>query len=403
MGKFINVDRKMTIDNLVEGTKDKLQNPYYKFNNTSSTIVTYYNIDPKASTVDEGTRNVYSNTGENGSLRFNKINNMFIFGVDIIKLNLSDTDYGIETDGAEGNAIILPNTITPYPGDYFKVNHTDKPYLFKVTAVDIDTLYHGANAYQIKYTFNRFNESDIESQINNEFTMIIDNVGTQMNPIIRSNDYNLIEDLEVVTTSLKKYYEELFWDNRVQTFIYPYQNKKNYDPYLIEFLIRNKLLTGSDKYIYVTHQTHLQRTFSIDYDRTVFRSIELGEKNNISNNVALSVLECDPNSILTARFDNYYTITYTKRITREIPIEIIPAGVVRKIRENNNDKYTISDPLAIYNILIEYMNNEEISIHTTLDIMNRLQYCENKELFYGIPIVLFILEDYIRGLLQTTI
>ena len=288
MGKFINTDRKMTIDALVDGTKERLNNPYYKFNNKPATIVTYYNMDVKQATVDEGLGVTYSNTGENSSLRFNKIDNMFLFGIEPMKLNLSESDFGIETEGAEGEAYILPNTIIPYPGDYFKINHTNHPYLFRVSGVDIDTLDDGANAYSIKYELNRYNESDIESQIVDDYSFIIDNVGTEMNPVLRNNDYKLIEELDNILVSLKKYYEDLFFDSKVQTFIYFYQNRRVYDPYLIEFLIRNKLLRGNERYIYVTHQTHLPKTFSMDYDRTVFRSIELKETDNLNNNNAIS-------------------------------------------------------------------------------------------------------------------
>lgn len=400
MGKFINTDRKMTIDALVDGTKDRLNNPYYKFNNKPATIVTYYNVDIKESTVDEALGTVYSNTGDDGSLKFNKIDNMFLFGIEPMKLNLSESDFGIEAEGAQGEAYILPNTIIPYPGDYFKINHTNHPYLFKVTGVDIDTLDDGANAYSIKYELNRFNESDIESQIADDYSFIIDNVGTEMNPVLRNNDYKLVEELDTILISLKKYYEELFFDSKVQTFIYFYQNRRVYDPYLIEFLIRNKLLRGSDKYIYISHQTHLPKTFSMDYDRTVFRSIELKEPDNINNNTAISTLECDPNSLLTQRFEEYYSITYNKGFFGGIPIEILPSAVVRQIREGNKEYFTISDPLAIYNILIQYLLDDEIQIKMIVDIVQRIHYCENKELYYGIPITIYIIEYYIKNLLR---
>ena len=400
MGKFINTDRKMTIDALVDGTKERLNNPYYKFNNKPATIVTYYNMDVKQATVDEGLGVTYSNTGENSSLRFNKIDNMFLFGIEPMKLNLSESDFGIETEGAEGEAYILPNTIIPYPGDYFKINHTNHPYLFRVTGVDIDTLDDGANAYSIKYELNRYNESDIESQIVDDYSFIIDNVGTEMNPVLRNNDYKLIEELDNILVSLKKYYEDLFFDSKVQTFIYFYQNRRVYDPYLIEFLIRNKLLRGNERYIYVTHQTHLPKTFSMDYDRTVFRSIELKETDNLNNNNAISTLECDPNSLLTQRFEEYYSITYNKGFFGGIPIEILPSAVVRKIREGSKEYFTISDPFAIYNILIQYLLDDEIQIKTVIDIVQRIHYCENKELYYGIPITIYIIEYYIKNLLK---
>jgi hypothetical protein len=394
MGKFINTERKMTIDSLVESTKDKLKNPYYKYNNKNATVVTYYSIDTKSTSVDEGLGTTYSNIGADSSIKFNKIENMFLYGIESVKLNLDDTDFGIEASGASGEAVVLPNTITPNPGDYFKINHTNYPYLFRVDGVDIDTLDDGANSYVVKYSLNRYSETEIE--------MIIDNTGTEMNPIIRSTDYDLIESLDNILVSLKKYYEELFFDSKVQSFIYFYQNKKVYDPYLIEFLIRNKLLSGGNKYIYVCHQTNIPKTFSMDYDRSVFRSIELQETDNLANYTVNIVPECDPNSILTARFDTYYTTTFTKGFTFGAPIEVIPADVVKRIKTESSSLYNISDPYAIYNIMIEYILKQEINITSIIDIIDKLHYCENKELFYGIPITIYIIEYYIKNLLKAT-
>jgi hypothetical protein len=403
MGKFINTDRKMTIDTLVDSTKDKLKNPYYKYNNTTATVVTYYNIDTKSTSVDEGLGVTYSNVGSDSSLRFNKINDMFLFGIDIVKLNLDDSEFGIEASGAQGDAVILPNTIVPNPGDYFKINHTNQPYLFRVDGVDIDTLEDGANAYAIKYSLNRYSEDEISTQILDTYTMVIDNVGTEMNPIIRSSDYELIGNLDDILILLKKYYEELFFDTKVQSFIYFYQNKRIYDSYLTEFLIRNKLLSGGQKYIYICHQTNIQKTFSMDYDRTIFRSIELQETDNVSNTIANVVPECDPNSILNSRFDDYYSITYhTGGLVHSIPIEIIPSDVAKRINTDNYSLYKIDDPYAIYNIMMEYLMKKDITISTVIDIINKLHYCDNKELFYGIPIVIYIVEYYIKNLLKAT-
>ena len=45
-------------------------------------------------------------------------------------------DFGLESSEVTGEAVILPNTIIPYVGDYFRLYQIDKPYLFSVTKVD---------------------------------------------------------------------------------------------------------------------------------------------------------------------------------------------------------------------------------------------------------------------------
>ena len=57
MSKFINTDQKITIDSLVDGLKEKFNNPYYLFTDKKATTVEYYNQSTTKSTVDEATGN----------------------------------------------------------------------------------------------------------------------------------------------------------------------------------------------------------------------------------------------------------------------------------------------------------------------------------------------------------
>ena len=53
MGKFTDTKYTNTIDSLVNATKSKLNNPYYKFNDRKPTKVTYYAQNKEMSTLDE--------------------------------------------------------------------------------------------------------------------------------------------------------------------------------------------------------------------------------------------------------------------------------------------------------------------------------------------------------------
>ena len=50
MGKFTSVKYTNTVDNLVNATKSKIDNPYYIFSNQSPTKVTYYAQNVEQST-----------------------------------------------------------------------------------------------------------------------------------------------------------------------------------------------------------------------------------------------------------------------------------------------------------------------------------------------------------------
>ena len=136
---------------------------------------------------------------------------MFLYGGERLIAELENGDYGLETNTIEGELVVLPNTIIPYANDYFSINHTNKDYLFKVLSVTTDTLESGANFWKIQYKLDRHTSADINKQIAEEYTMILNNIGTNFNAIIRSNDYDFIEQLDSIILDLKKYYKALFY------------------------------------------------------------------------------------------------------------------------------------------------------------------------------------------------
>ena len=50
MGSFINTNYSKTVDNLVKGSQERLNNPYYLFSSKKPTNVTYWNINIKKTT-----------------------------------------------------------------------------------------------------------------------------------------------------------------------------------------------------------------------------------------------------------------------------------------------------------------------------------------------------------------
>ena len=93
--------------------------------------------------------------------------------------------------------------------------------------------------------------------------------------IIKTSDYKLIESLEVFVDRLKEYYIDLFYEDRVQTFIFYLAESRMYDPCMIEFLIRNNILKRKRNFLHVTHQLEMNKTFSLEYDCSLFRSLEV--------------------------------------------------------------------------------------------------------------------------------
>ena len=119
---LVNVSHKEVVQSVANFQNDLLKNPYYLFNDQKAHIVDYFNLNTKKSTLDQALKIPYSNLGINSPLRFNYIHKMYLYGLSRIATNLEMGDFGLESSEVTGEAIVLPNTITPYPGDYFIVS-----------------------------------------------------------------------------------------------------------------------------------------------------------------------------------------------------------------------------------------------------------------------------------------
>ena len=129
-GKFINTTHNDNLNKMVFGLQNIIQNPYYKWLNSTPTLTDYYNRNVEASTLDEGAKIEYSDGGDDSPIKYNLIKNFYIYGIERIQVQLENDEYGASGTPIEGECIVLPNTITPYPGDYFKIPYIKEDRLF---------------------------------------------------------------------------------------------------------------------------------------------------------------------------------------------------------------------------------------------------------------------------------
>ena len=407
MGNFVNTTYKDTVNSITNITKDILKNPYYIYNNLKAFEVEYYHINKEKSTMDESARIPYAYSGEDCPFRFNLIHGMYLYGDNKIQLSLENGEQGLESGDITGEAIILPNTITPYVGDYFEIVHTGDTWLFRVNDVQKDTLDDGANIWKIGYKLEHTDNSSLMQLVDDgdEYTMIVQNVGTNYNPIIKSDKYRLLEVVDTVCVELKRYYRELFYSQKVQTFIFVgVYGDYFYDPYMVEFLIRNKILanSGQKDYVYIDHKLPIPATFSLDYNKTFFRSFEQYDKEHLmrSNRESTAEYINNPVSIFNSRPEEYFEMNYkVYRRVENTPnpvahniIECFPTRVVDAIMENSLLE-DIND--SVYNIFVKYFNDIDYCEHD-FDIIENVDYNDSKSMFYLIPLLIFCLESYIK-------
>lgn len=398
-GKFINTEHRDSIDSLVYGLKDLMKNPYYKWNDKSGTAVVYFNQNKEASTLDESTHLYYADIGLDSPIKYNMIEDFILYGIDQISISMDNGDYGPEANEISGEAIVLPNTIIPYVGDYFNIIYTDEKLLFRIIDVTPDTLENGANIYKIQYKLESTQlENVLESDnIEDKYNMVVNNLGTGLNPIIRHESYKLIEHLDQVLFNLRTYYKNIFYKDRVQTFVFLHNGQRFYDPYMIEFLKENNILGGDEGYIYLCQQVKLSNLFPIKYNRSFFRCLETKDLKRLHyyEHRGTANYISDRLSIFQTRLENYYEITHE---VQDVNHGILPCFKDELINSIEDNKLLYNQD-SIYNIIIKYFHNQKIT-QEDIDHLDFIDYSDNIFIFYAIPCIIYCIERFIKSLMK---
>ena len=413
---LLNVTHTDMTQSMINLQSDLLKNPFYLFNDKKATPVDYYNVNTSRSTLDESLKISYDVIGKDCSLRFNRIHNFYLYGLDRITMSLENGEYGISAGDISGEAIILPDTITPYVGDRFVINMTNQNYQFYVSSVSSDTFENGGNYWRIEYNIFTNKADCIEELVVNEFNFVSGNVGTNFSPIIQKSKWDVCKILDEASIMMKDLFKGLFFNNKVQTytFVYLYQvcqtNMNSdffYDPYMIEFCIRNNLLENSnDDYDFIDHKTALSSDFRIKYSKSIWRVLETKRKEELSScrHTSNAVYINDPGTIFSTRYENYFELNYSKPDpTLEIfapSIDIIDSRIIGFILEDQT--FPTDNPYSKYNIIVKYFNNEDIGPEDIIPLERIMETDNNKDNYFLIPMFIFIIEYYLKDLMKKT-
>ena len=395
MATFLNTSKVKKINSLVESYKSRLDNPYNIYLNRSPSMVDWYNQCKETTSMDETTKEVWDYVGKDSPVGYNLIEDAVVYGIERMNINWNATDFGIASDDINGELVILPNTWVPYPNDYFRIKHIDNDLLFKVTDVTIDTFPNGANFYKVEFMYEKMTTEDINKQVSQKFKMILDNVGTEFNVIVKEDVYVTADTLDTIIINLQNYYTSIFFRDSLQTFVYLHDDTYFYDPYMVEFLRRNEILANYGGFVYINHELPLGVTFLLDYDKTFFRSIELKDKTREVYNRAVGRLIEDPNSIFYYRTTPYYEIRFSNAQFAK-SIDIIDGVLLNAIRNNSCE---FSGTERYKNILVKYFNDEEYT-EDEIKSLESMDVIDNKDCFYYIPIVIYALTNRLQTLIK---
>ena len=85
----------------------------------------------------------------NQDIKYNEIKNFPVYDFQAVQLAIEEQEEGLDTE-FESELTILPNTIKPYPHDFFVLEHKGREFLFEVNEVNYDTI-KSHNYYKVTY------------------------------------------------------------------------------------------------------------------------------------------------------------------------------------------------------------------------------------------------------------
>lgn len=381
-----------TIESLLNGYKKRVDNNFFTFQE-NYVIGTYYNISDKYSVVSE-IEQVHGYHGDSSPIKYDKILNMPLCGLSDVDINIERGDFGMESNSIEGDLFLFPNTITPTADDRFTINHLPN-MLFKVTSSTTLKLDNGMNMWRISYKIDNssIDNTNIESLVVGTYHAILDNIGTDNRVVIKDEVFNNIKRLEEIISKIKLEYLSTFYESIVDTIILKDNGKNIYDPYLLEFIIENRLLDDENINVILYHHLTKPKDFIINYNKSIFKYIERKRISAfVTNNVHLKLIEDIMSSFINDPND-YYKVEYCNDNSSLNPkFNIFDSEVELSFRCSRNDNLIIS--------ILKILNDTKALSTYEIESFEYVEIFNNKYNFYVIPLLLYSLKLYLLKLMS---
>jgi len=390
-------DEKLLVNNNIFKYEDKLNSAFTRFLETTPTYVTYYNINTIESTVDLGFANVDKILGAQSPIRYSEVKNLPIYGMEAIQLDIDEGDEGLNGSFDGGELIILPDTIKPYPDDFFILEHKGHDMLFRVTTVNYDTI-KSNNFYKIGFTIKYVTKEDsmkILDQVTNKYTCIVDNIGTEDKCIIEDEVYEMLQRMRSLYEDIANRYKLFYYHKRYNVMMY-YDADNSlaiYDRYVNAFIQKHGLLYDkeSHKTIYLNNEDDTC-CFPLEYDNSLFRTFETRKKLKRYPYNKFKVQEIkNIYSVFRYYSAKVYSIRFKGGDIEYFPKHVIDIMVNGEL--NDNFEYDEADKL-----LMKYMNDQIESIHNIdFDALEEFTYyVPNWTNMIKVPLLLYVMKGYYK-------
>jgi hypothetical protein len=378
-----------------------LNSAFTRFLETTPTYVTYYNINSVESTVDLGFSNVDKILGSESPIRYSEVKNLPIYGMEAIQLDIDESDEGMNSS-YDGELIILPDTITPYPDDFFILEHKGYNFLFRVTAVNYDTI-KSNNFYKISFTIKYVTEEDskkILNQVTEKFTCIVGNIGTEDRCIIEDGVYELLQRMKYLYSEICERYKMFFYNKKYNVIMY-YDAEEMlgiYDGYVNMFIQKHGLFYDKETHraIYLNNEDETC-CFPIEYDNSLFKVFEARKKikRYPYNNFKIQEIK-NIYSVFKYYSAKVYSVRFKGGSVEYFPHQIIDSMVSGNIPDKTAESVFPFDEAD--RLIVKYMNDQIDSIHNIdFDSLEEFTYFQPEWVnMIKVPLLLYVMKGYYK-------
>lgn len=394
-------DEKTLLDQNIFKFEHRLKANTSRFMSEGATLTTYYQLHENRTTVDRGFQNIDQLFGKHSPLRFNKIKDFPLYGLQQLNPNNDDSTQ-IEDISVEGECILLPSTIVPNPNDFFILNHLRMKALFRVVEVQFDSM-KVEGFYKIKFHLHACSDETLralEQQTINIYHTDLNAIGTEVNPIIREDNFVLRSKIKQMVNKIIQAYKALFYNERHNCFLYLNPETRDYwfDLCGNEFMAKHNLMNTENSSNVIVLSDKLQdQEFPLLYNRSIYNWLELG--------APLSFLQ--PFYFTLSHTTNYPMSSF--ELWDEDHTMVMFPTIKEKDNFNSSNSYFDSAQLTAFNgkvkpysdfekIIYDYINNTNMSIYDIpLTLADGLLLSMHvKDVFLYTPIVLYIIKQILR-------
>lgn len=395
-------EKKMVQDNIFQ-YEEKLKSPMSRFLDTTPTFVTYYHINPDETTVDEGFKDISSIIGFRSPIKYKKIQNFPLYGIEQVIPQIQEMDQGLDTDFSS-EAIILPGTIKPLENDFFMIPYLHDVYLFRVTEIIYDNVMPD-NFYKLNYKLEYIDQEKVdalEKQANESYTCILDNIGTENKCIIEVDTIEKIEKIEKMYDDIATTYLSLFYDDRHNCLLGDLgKGQRLYDPFQTEFVNKHNLFNKKNnlKTLLFTNQVDDNKK-RIKYEKSVYRFMERRDYSKISNFKYVYFQGSTYHETSFYRWaDTTVQILDLYPDDENISAEIFSDEFVTSVKTNGFTKSRYAE------LMQKFLRDKDMTINDIPTDLNEelLLYDNNLEIFFIVPLIMYIIQTVVNKEIQSKV